>query len=245
VRDLLIATVAGAGVGALAWAMLTRPLETIAWFYLENAKPGGGGYNVVNVILVDFRGFDTLGEITVLGIAAVAISALLKGLQLQPPLVDSDGRPWSGERYPLMLRVMSRPLLPLALLVSAYLFLRGHNAPGGGFIAGLVTGTAVILQYVAYGSQWARERLPWSFVALIAVGILVAALTGAASWLFSAPFLTSTFGYVRWPVVGEFELASAMLFDLGVYLAVVGTVLVSIAELGRLSGPVAAQQGTQ
>jgi multicomponent K+:H+ antiporter subunit A len=82
-------------------------------------------------------------------------------------------------------------------------------------------------------------------VALIAVGILVAALTGAASWLFSAPFLTSTFGYVRWPVVGEFELASAMLFDLGVYLAVVGTVLVSIAELGRLSGPVAAQQGTQ
>ncbi len=237
VRDLAIATGVGAGVAALAWAMLARPLETIAWYYLENAKPGGGGYNVVNVILVDFRGFDTLGEITVLGIAAVAIAGLLQGLRLQPAPGDTDGRPWSGERYPLMLRVMSRPLLPLALLVSAYLFLRGHNAPGGGFIAGLVTGTAVMLQYVAYGGEWARERLPWSFLALIAVGVLVAALTGVGSWFFGAPFLSSTFGYVHWPVVGEFELASAMIFDLGVYLAVVGTVVAIISGLGRLSGP--------
>ena len=236
-RDLAIAAAAGGGTATLAWIMMTQPHETIAWYYLDNAKPGGGGYNVVNVILVDFRGFDTLGEITVLGIAAVAIVALLQGLQLLPPSVDPDGRPWSGARYPLMLRVMSRPLLPLALLVSAYLFLRGHNAPGGGFIAGLVTGTAVILQYIACGSEWARERLNWSFIALTAAGILVATLTGAGSWLFGAPFLTSTFGYVTWPVVGKFELASAMLFDLGVYLAVVGTVLVIIAELGRLSGP--------
>jgi multicomponent K+:H+ antiporter subunit A len=198
---------------------------------------------VVNVILVDFRGFDTLGEITVLGIAAVGIVALLQGLKLDAPGVDWEGRPWAGERYPLMLRVLSRPLLPLALLVSVYLFLRGHNAPGGGFIAGLVTGTAIILQYVAYGSEWARERLSWSFVALIAVGILVAVLTGVGSWLFGAPFLTSTFGYVSWPVIGKFELASAMLFDLGVYLAVVGTVLVIIATLGRMSGPAGARDG--
>jgi multicomponent K+:H+ antiporter subunit A len=242
-RDLTIAAAVGGGIAALAWVMMTHPHESIAWYYLENAKPGGGGYNVVNVILVDFRGFDTLGEITVLGIAAVAIAALLQGLRLQPPSVDADGRPWSGARYPLMLRVMSRPLLPLALLVSVYLFLRGHNAPGGGFIAGLVTGTAIILQYVAYGSEWARERLSWSFVALIAAGILVAVLTGVGSWLFGAPFLTSTFGHVSWPVIGKFELASAMLFDLGVYLAVVGTVLVIIAKLGRMSGPAGARDG--
>jgi multicomponent K+:H+ antiporter subunit A len=240
VRDVVVAVTAGGAVTALAWALLTRPLDTIAWYYLENAKPEGGGYNVVNVILVDFRGFDTLGEITVLGIAAVGILALLQGLRLDGPALDWQGRPWAPERHPLMLRVLSQPLLPLALLVSAYLFLRGHNAPGGGFIAGLVTGTALLLQYVAQGSAWASARLPWNHLHLIAAGLLIATGTGLASWAFGAPFLTSTFGYVNWPVVGEFELASAMAFDLGIYLAVVGVVMVIIARLGGLSGPAAA-----
>jgi multicomponent K+:H+ antiporter subunit A len=135
-----------------------------------------------------------------------------------------------------MLRVLSQPLLPLALLVSAYLFLRGHNAPGGGFIAGLVTGTAMLLQYVAHGSTWASVRLPWNYARVIAAGLLVATATGLASWAVGAPFLTSTFGYVTWPVVGKFELASAMLFDLGIYLAVVGVVMVIISRLGGLAG---------
>jgi len=236
VRDVAVAVVAGGAMSALAWALLTRPLDTIAWYYLENAKPEGGGYNVVNVILVDFRGFDTLGEITVLGVAAVGILALLQGLKLDAPALDWEGRPWAKERYPLMLRVMSQPLLPLALLVSVYLFLRGHNAPGGGFIAGLVTGTAMLLQYVAYGGAWARERLPWNYTNVIAAGLLIATGTGLASWAFGTPFLTSTFGYVTWPVVGKFELASAMAFDLGIYLAVVGVVMVIISRLGGLSG---------
>ena len=239
-RDALVAVTIGGAVAGLAWALLTRPFDTIAWYYLENAKPEGGGYNVVNVILVDFRGFDTLGEITVLGIAAVGILALLQGLKLDAPALDWAGRPWATERYPLMLRVLSQPLLPLALLVSAYLFLRGHNAPGGGFIAGLVTGTAMLLQYVAQGSAWATARLPWNYTRVIAVGLLVATATGLASWAFGAPFLTSTFGYVHWPVVGTFELASAMVFDLGIYLAVVGVVMVIISRLGGLSGPTGA-----
>ncbi|MDH4310247.1 MAG: monovalent cation/H+ antiporter subunit A [Gammaproteobacteria bacterium] len=238
-RDAVVAIAAGLGAGLLAWAVLTRPFSTIAWYYLENAKPQGGGYNVVNVILVDFRGFDTLGEITVLGIAAVAIVALLQELKLDAPQRDWDGRPWATERHPLMLRVLARPLLPLALLVSVYLFLRGHNAPGGGFIAGLVTGTAILLQYVAYGSDWARERLPWNYSTAIALGLLLATATGLASWAFGAPFLTSTFGYVHWPVVGEFELASAMMFDLGIYVVVVGVVMVIVGRLGALSGPAA------
>ena len=236
VRDTMVAVAVGLGAGLLAWALLTRPFSTIAWYYLEHAKPQGGGYNVVNVILVDFRGFDTLGEITVLGIAAVAILALLQELRLGTPQRDWDGRPWAVERHPLMLRVLARPLLPLALLVSVYLFLRGHNAPGGGFIAGLVTGTAILLQYVAYGSDWARERLPWNYSTAIALGLLLATATGLASWAFGAPFLTSTFGYVHWPVVGEFELASAMVFDLGIYVVVVGVVMVIVGRLGALSG---------
>jgi len=236
VRDVTIAVVAGGAIAALAWALMTRPFDSIAWYYIENAKPEGGGYNVVNVILVDFRGFDTLGEITVLGIAAVGILALLRGLKLDGPALDWEGRPWAAERYPLMLSVLSQPLLPLALLVSAYLFLRGHNAPGGGFIAGLVTGTAMLLQYVAHGSAWAGARLPWDYTRVIAAGLLVATGTGLASWAFGAPFLTSTFGYVTWPVVGKFELASAMLFDLGIYLAVVGVVMVILSRLGGLAG---------
>jgi multicomponent K+:H+ antiporter subunit A len=237
-RDALVAVVVGLGTGLLAWALMTRPFSTIAWYYLENAKPQGGGYNVVNVILVDFRGFDTLGEITVLGIAAVAIAALLQEIKLAAPMRDWDGRPWAEERHPLMLRVLARPLLPLALLVSVYLFLRGHNAPGGGFIAGLVTGTAILLQYVAYGSEWARERLPWNYSTAIALGLLLATATGLASWALGAPFLTSTFGYLHWPVIGEFELASAMMFDLGIYVVVVGVVMVIVGRLGALSGPV-------
>jgi multicomponent K+:H+ antiporter subunit A len=236
VRDVALAVVAGAGLALLAWAMMTRPLDSIAWYFLENAKPEGGGYNVVNVILVDFRGFDTLGEITVLAVAAIAILALLQGLRLDAPGVDAEGRPWAAERHPLMLRVLVRPLLPLALLVSVYLFLRGHNAPGGGFIAGLVTGTAILLQYVAYGSQWARKRLPWDYTRVIAVGLLIATGTGIASWAFGVPFLTSAFGYVTWPVVGKFELASAMAFDLGIYIVVVGVVMVIISRLGAMSG---------
>jgi multicomponent K+:H+ antiporter subunit A len=236
-RDVAVAVATGGAMAALAWALLTRPFDSIAWYYLENAKPEGGGYNVVNVILVDFRGFDTLGEITVLGIAAVGILALLQGLRLEGPALDWDGRPWAAERYPLMLRVLSQPLLPLALLVSAYLFLRGHNAPGGGFIAGLVTGTAMLLQYVAQGSAWASARLPWNYTRVIAAGLLLATATGLASWAFGVPFLTSTFGYVTWPVVGKFELASAMAFDLGIYLAVVGVVMVIISRLGGLAGP--------
>ena len=236
VRDTMVAVAVGLGAGLLAWALLPRHFSTIAWYYLEHAKPQGGGYNVVNVILVDFRGFDTLGEITVLGIAAVAILALLQELRLVAPQRDWDGRSWAVERHPLMLRVLARPLLPLALLVSVYLFLRGHNAPGGGFIAGLVTGTAILLQYVAYGSDWARERLPWNYSTAIALGLLLATATGLASWAFGAPFLTSTFGYVHWPVVGEFELASAMVFDLGIYVVVVGVVMVIVGRLGALSG---------
>ncbi len=233
--DAIVAVAAGAGSGTLAWAMLRAPGETLSGFYIEQAKPGGGGYNVVNVILVDFRALDTLGEITVLGIAAVAIAAILDGIELPARKLDWDGRPWANGQS-LLLEVLSRPLLPLALLVSVYLLLRGHNLPGGGFIAGLVTGTAILIQYLAHGNAWVEARLPPHYTSVAAAGIAIAALTGLAALLFGAPFLTSTFGYVTWPIVGKFELASAMVFDLGVYLAVIGVVLSILATIGRQHG---------
>jgi len=234
-RDAGLALLIGVGVALLCYAMLTQPAASISSFFIDQSKPGGGGTNVVNVILVDFRGFDTLGEITVLGIAAVGILAMLRGLKLQGPERDWLGRPWSADRRPVVLVTVSKLLLPIALMVSAFLFLRGHNEPGGGFIAGLVTGVALILQYIAEGTQRSRERLPWDQAGVVGVGILIALATGIGSWLFGHPFLTTTFTYVTLPVVGKFELASAMLFDLGVYLAVVGTVLIILAGIGRIA----------
>jgi multicomponent K+:H+ antiporter subunit A len=234
-RDRLLAWVIGISVGVLSLYVMLTPGETISGYFIDNSVPGGGGTNVVNVILVDFRGFDTLGEITVLAIAAVGIYALLKGLKLPQPAHDSAGRPWTRDRHPLVLTTVSRSLLPIALLVALYILLRGHNMPGGGFIAGLVTAIALILQYVAHSVPWMHQRVPNNYHPLVAMGVLIAGLTGLASLLFGYPFLTSTFGHIHWPLVGEFELASAMLFDIGVYLTVVGAVLLILANLGRLA----------
>jgi multicomponent K+:H+ antiporter subunit A len=222
-RDAALAVLAGAGVAALVYAVLTRPPESIAWYFLREAMPGGGGSNVVNVILVDFRGFDTLGEITVLGIAALGAAAVLAGLRVQ--LRASSGAP-------LLLVVAARALLPLALLVSVYIFLRGHNEPGGGFIAGLVTAIALVIQYMALGQATAEARLRARYDRTIGAGLLVAGGTGAAAWLFGAPFLTSTHGHPILPLIGEVPLASAAVFDLGVYLTVVGATMLAIAALG-------------
>jgi multicomponent K+:H+ antiporter subunit A len=234
-RDVLLSAAAGGSVALLAWGVLTRPYQTIGDYFMQQSLPGGGGANVVNVILVDFRGFDTLGEVTVLGIAAIGILMMLSGLRLKMPTADSEGRPWAAERYPMILAVISRPLLPLALVVAIYLMLRGHNMPGGGFIAGLVTAIALILQYVASGIAWTRARMNIDYLKLTAAGVLLAALSGAGSWLFGYPFLTSSFGHFTLPLVGEFELATAMLFDLGVYLAVIGSTLLVLATLGKLT----------
>ncbi len=231
-RDGILAIVAGAGAALLAWAVLTRPADTIAGWFLANSVSGGGGTNVVNVILVDFRGFDTFGEITVLAIAALGIFALLENLHLPAPRHDAHGRAWDADIHPLIMATFARLLLPLALLVSVFIFLRGHNLPGGGFIAGLITAIALIMQYLANGVTWTHARLPAHTHPWIATGLFIALATGLASWLFGRPFLTSAFGHPILPWLGELPLASAMAFDLGVYLVVVGATLLILINLG-------------
>ncbi|MEQ5801027.1 monovalent cation/H+ antiporter subunit A [Halomonas sp. H10-9-1] len=236
-RDVVLAGSLGLVVASLNYAVLTRDNASISGFFLENSVPGGGGHNVVNVILVDFRGFDTLGEITVLALAGLAIFKLLNRLRVFMPHSDGEGRVWSPDRYPAILTSISMALLPLALLVSAFIFLRGHNEPGGGFIAGLVTAVALILLYMARGVEWAQRRLNFPYQPVAVAGVGIATLTGLGSWLFGYPFLTSSFGYFSLPLVGKFELATAMLFDLGVYLAVVGATLMILANLGKVTTP--------
>jgi len=230
-RDGLLATAAGVGVTAMTYAMLTRPYETIAGYHMANAKLGGGGTNVVNVILVDFRGYDTLGEIVVLAMAALGLHAALSGMRMQGPPTMPLAK---ADRYPIMLAELMRPMLPLSLAVAVYIFLRGHNLPGGGFIAGLVAAVALMLQYVGGGVDFVSDKLRLNYVRLLGVGLGIATLTGGASFWFGFPFLTSTHGYVYPPLIDKFELASAMAFDLGVFLVVIGTVLLALTEIAGL-----------
>lgn len=233
--DLTVSAIMGCIIGTLCFAMLTMPIETISDFFIANSKTGGGGTNVVNVILVDFRGFDTLGEITVLGIAALGIFKLISKMRIYVPTRDDKGRLWNNDPHPMMLAMVSQSLLPLALLVSAFIFLRGHNLPGGGFIAGLITSVAIIQQYIANGVMWIKPRMKLDYQWMIAGGILIATATGLGSWIFGKPFLSTWFDYFSLPLIGEFELASALIFDLGVYLTVVGAVLLILANLGKLT----------
>jgi len=231
-RDALIATAAGASMAVVSWILLTTDVATISDFFLAESKPGGGGYNVVNVILVDFRGYDTFGEIVVLGIAALGIYALIHGMGV--PREWRIGSPRDEVRYPLLLTTIARLSLPLALVVSFYLFMRGHNEPGGGFIAGLVTAVALILQYIASGVGWTQQRLGRELHQVVGGGILIAALTGMGAWIWGRPFLTGWFDYFEVPLLGETEIASALAFDLGVYLTVVSVVMIMLANIGKI-----------
>jgi multicomponent K+:H+ antiporter subunit A len=238
-RDGALALAGGAGMAWLAWLVMTRDHDSIAWYFLAKSIPEGGGSNVVNVILVDFRGYDTFGEITVLGIAGLGVLALMDRFRIARPTADAGGRVWTFAAAPLLLRQAARLVLPLALVASVYLYWRGHNLPGGGFIAGLVTAVALVLQYMALGQMRADAVLHAAggrrYVRWIAIGLGIAALTGVGSFAFDHPFLSSAFGHPVLPLLGELPLATAALFDLGVYITVVGATLLTLSVLGAAS----------
>lgn len=245
-RDAIIALGGGLGIAAIAWLIMTRDHNSISWFFLQQSIPLGGGTNVVNVILVDFRGFDTFGEITVLGIAAIGVLSLMDGMRAHGTTM-TQGLTYRFNPSPLMLRITASWILPVALVVSLYIFMRGHNLPGGGFIAGLVTSLALIIQYIAVGQDKTEQLLGAKSGRLyeiwIGVGLTIAGLTGIAAWFWSRPFLTSAHIYVSPPIIGEMHLASAALFDVGVYVTVVGATMLMISVLGdsrhsSMTGPV-------
>jgi multicomponent K+:H+ antiporter subunit A len=241
-RDAVVAIAAGAGIGWLAYAIMTRDFAfpSISAYHLAQSKPGAGGTNAVNTIIVDFRGYDTFGEIIVLGIAALLIFALVEAL-LKPGTANDRllAMPLradrAGDRHPLLMVMATRFLLPVAMMIGVFLYFRGHNLPGGGFVAGLVFAIATVMQYMASGLGWTEARQRIEYHALIAAGVLVAAAAGVGSWLFGAPFLSSSYTYVNlWPLE-EFELATAAIFDLGVFLCVLGAVLLALNSLSRMA----------
>jgi putative monovalent cation/H+ antiporter subunit A len=249
----------GGGVAGLTWALVARREKSpLAETFLQQTKAIASGDNVVNVILVEFRAFDTLGELSVLAMAAIAIMALLSTVRdkhIDPPLNDPDLVPVSAmninqnpksrahraimDAWPnaVSLQVMLRFMTPLLVVISAVLFWRGHNSPGGGFNAALVAASIVGLIYLstAKDRQVGPPRLP---LFLIGGGVTLAVATGFFDLLIAGSFLE--------PIHGEIlgvHLTTSMAFDAGVYSAVLGLILVSINVLGTTRGTTAGGEG--
>ena len=253
-RDFVVSLVAGGGMAVLAYAMMTRPApQSISPFFIDRSLPEGGGTNVVNVMLVDFRAFDTMGEITVLGIVGLTVYALLRRFRppremaalppqqraVLPDLVSDLINPRTAQDtalgYMMVPAVLVRLLLPIAVVIALYFFMRGHNLPGGGFVAGLCVAIAFLTQYIVAGTYWVEAHLQLKVIRWIALGMLAAVATGLGSLWFGYPFLTSHTAHVTLPGLGEVHFASAMLFDVGVFAVVVGATLLILTALAHQS----------
>ena len=254
IRDVTLAVGAGSGLAALSYSMLTRPApQSISPFFLAHALPQGGGTNVVNVMLVDFRALDTMGEITVLGAVALTVYALLRRFRppvesieqphqqrLLPPDVVTDlVKPRTASDaargYLMVPATIARLLLPVSFVVAAHFLLRGHNQPGGGFVAGLIVAIAFLMQYIVSGTRWVESRARLRPARWIAFGLLFAATTGLGAVALGYPFLTTHTAHVTLPLIGEVHLPSATFFDLGVFAVVVGSTLLILTALAHQS----------
>ncbi|WP_414902328.1 monovalent cation/H+ antiporter subunit A [Sphingomonas flavalba] len=250
--DLAIAIAAGLGMAAIAYAIMTRPPpDSISRYFLERSYTEAGGTNVVNVILVDFRGFDTLGEITVLCIVALTVFSLLRRFRPAPESVkapvqqrvqnafdDAHADRKIGDTvadYLAIPRIMMEISFPIIIVFAIYILLRGHDAPGGGFAAGIAMSIAILIQYMAKGARQVEAQLIIRPLRWIGIGLLLATVTGAGAWLLGYPFLSSYFRYVDLPLFGTIPVASALLFDIGVFALVVGATVVVLIALAHQS----------
>ncbi len=230
-RNGIVAVTVGIGVTLVLLAVTASPPQPELREYFERtAVPGGQGRNIVNVILVDFRALDTMGEITVLAIAGAAVFALLlpgpRRLERVPPagtrgVVSQAEVGHDGIMNTLILRETTRRLVALILVFSVFLLLRGHEHPGGGFVGGLVAAIAFSLYAFVFGPHAARGILRADPRAVGAVGLALAIGSGfVASVLDGAPFLTG-----QWGTVAGLKIGTPVIFDVGVYLVVIGAVL--------------------
>jgi multisubunit Na+/H+ antiporter MnhB subunit len=201
---------------------------------VARSVPDGHGRNVVNVILVDFRGLDTLGEITVLAVAAIGAVALAR---VGRRAAEAAGKksatvPAYDLRRLAFVDVTVRVVFHAVILMSLWLLFAGHNQPGGGFVGGLLAGSAIALRYVAGGIDEVRGRSrfkPWT---VLGAGVLVSVVTAGIPLLFGGNVLEVGFWTLDLPLIGAVKVSSALAFDVGVYLAVVGLVLMAFEAFG-------------
>jgi multicomponent K+:H+ antiporter subunit A len=164
-------------------------------------------------------------------------------LPRQQRMVDAGGSDLIAPRaaadvklgYMTVPAVLARLVLPIAGVVAAYLFIRGHNQPGGGFVAGLVVAIALITQYLVAGAAWVESRLELNPVRWIGMGLACTALTGAGALALGYPFLTTHTAHLAIPVVGDVHVPSATLFDAGVFAVVLGSTLLTLIALAHQS----------
>lgn len=228
----LNATVAIAvGFVATCFTLLSfdsRLFAPIGEFFVENSVPLAGGRNIVNVILVDFRGLDTVFETSVFAVVAMAIAMLVQSRRKDEGVVKAESPLMIN---PVIVPAISRPLFYLVLVFSLYLFFRGHHNPGGGFAAGVMAASAVVIWALAFERTAAMQLVPIQPRYLIGAGLLTITGVGLAAMIFGYPFLTQAFRSIHVPFIGEVELASALLFDLGVWLVVFGTIYSMVASM--------------
>lgn len=258
--DLSLAILAGVGIALLSYAIMTqRRPDAVSRYFVENSYKEGGGRNVVNVTLVDFRALDTLAEITVLAIVALTIFSLLrrfrpasesvrapKQQRVQAAFDEKHDERKVGDtlRESLLVpQLIMEWLFPIILVFAVYLLLRGHDLPGGGFAAGITVSIALILQYLAAGTRSIEARVNVRPLRWIGSGLLVAIGTGTAAMMLGYPFLTSAFRYTKVPVLGDVPMSSALIFDLGVFMVVIGTTVLILIALAHQS--IRAPQGQE
>ena len=227
------------------FAINARSTEPISQYMPELAKEIGHGANTVNVLLVDLRAWDTFGEITVIIIAALGVASLIYRTQSfsresRRPTLQVTGRRWlatgAGSEQALnrslMIDVSTRVLFPFMMALSFYFFFAGHNAPGGGFAGGLVAALALILRYLAGGRAELEAALPIDAGRTMGAGLLFSTLAVLVPMFYDYPPLSSGYTSPEIPLIGAVSLPSALVFDLGVYLIVVGLTLYVLSSLG-------------
>ena len=254
-RMALGAVVAAAVAGIMVVTTGARTDIPVSAAFPEEAVSFGGGRNIVNVTLVDIRAWDTMGEIAVLVAAATGVASLVflstrrsainrvqqiahpdgaSGLPsgVRRPVWLPGGRTLTPERRSVIFEVVTRLVFHTIVVFSIYLLFAGHNNPGGGFAAGLVTGLALVVRYLAGGRFELDEAAPVDAGALMGTGLVIAAASGLAPLAFGGAVLQSAVVDLHLPLLGAVHLVTSVFFDVGVYVLVVGLVLDLLRSLG-------------
>ena len=249
---LAIGLAVGGGVSLVALlAVGAREAEPVSTAFPAEAVEYGGGKNIVNVTLVDIRAWDTMGEISVLVVAATGVASLTflsrtmtRRVRVVPesaPAHDTHpGRSsWLATsaildpaRRSVIFEVVTRLIFHTIMLFSLYLLFSGHNHPGGGFAGGLVAGLALTVRYLAGGRYELNEAAPIDAGVLLGLGLFVATGSGLAPFAFGGTVLQSAILDAHLPIFGEVHLVTSAIFDIGVYLVVIGLVLDILRSLG-------------
>jgi multicomponent Na+:H+ antiporter subunit A len=259
----------------VAAAPLVRVHLPVSVDFAAEAEAFGGGHNIVNVTLVDIRAWDTVGEISVLLVAATGVASLVflrqrSGDVLRLDPADTDRSPeqaatagsrqvrqgtWlvagptlDPDQRSVLFEVLTRVLFYPMILFALFLLFSGHNAPGGGFAAGLVAGLALAVRYLAGGRYELGEAAPVHPGLVLGTGLFLSAGVGLVALLAGQAALESMIIHLSLPVLGEIHLVTSLFFDIGVFLVVIGLVIDILrtfgAELDRQAEPFAQVLGS-